>query len=179
MTRLHLFVSIFLAALLTATSVLATSDPIPGVDIIVKKNPGSIVQHVTTDDNGNFHLNKLPEGSYTLEVSNTAKLTGPVKFNIAIKSSKGFPKHLVSARILPTKLPGSAPVLGRTGGVLIIPIPKGGAQLSAMMSIFDRWGNLVSRTAPDFGLGSSTGGNGNYSGGNENSGGAAGDAGKP
>ena len=61
MTRLHLFVSIFLAALLTATSVLAVTDPIPGIDIIVKKNPGPIVQHVTTDDNGNFHLNKLPD----------------------------------------------------------------------------------------------------------------------
>lgn len=37
------------------------NDPIPGVDIIVKKNPGGIaVQEVTTDANGDFKLQQLP-----------------------------------------------------------------------------------------------------------------------
>lgn len=36
-------------------------EPIPGIDIVVKKNPGGIaVQEVTTDANGDFSLQELP-----------------------------------------------------------------------------------------------------------------------
>ncbi|MES2139682.1 MAG: T9SS type A sorting domain-containing protein [Bacteroidota bacterium] len=40
---------------------IRTIDPIPGVDIVVRKNPGGIaVQEVTTDANGDFSLEQLP-----------------------------------------------------------------------------------------------------------------------
>ncbi len=41
--------------------VVRLGEPIPGIDIVVKKNPGGIaVQEVTTDLSGNFSLKKLP-----------------------------------------------------------------------------------------------------------------------
>ena len=42
-------------------NVVRLSDPIPGIDIVVRKNPGGIaVQEVTTNSSGNFTLQKLP-----------------------------------------------------------------------------------------------------------------------
>jgi hypothetical protein len=50
-------------------SASATNDPIPGVDIIVRKNPGGIVTHATTDKAGNFAFNNLAVGTYQLQVT--------------------------------------------------------------------------------------------------------------
>lgn len=48
---------------------IRTSNPIPGVDIIVKKNPGGIaVQEVKTGISGDFQLNSLNNGNYELFV---------------------------------------------------------------------------------------------------------------
>lgn len=48
---------------------IKTNNPIPGVDIVVKKNPGGIpVQEVKTDSSGNFTLNRLEDGNYKLFV---------------------------------------------------------------------------------------------------------------
>lgn len=42
-------------------------DPIPGVDVKLGKNPGgSIVASSKTDNQGNFHFDKLPAGNYEL-----------------------------------------------------------------------------------------------------------------
>ena len=42
-------------------NVVRLNDPIPGIDIVVRKNPGgTAVQETTTDFAGNFTLNKLP-----------------------------------------------------------------------------------------------------------------------
>jgi len=47
----------------------ATPNPIPGVDIIVKKNPGGRVIHATTDKSGQFIFDNLPAGQYVLSVT--------------------------------------------------------------------------------------------------------------
>jgi hypothetical protein len=48
---------------------IRTNDPIPGVDIIVQKNPGGTVMEVKTDSSsGNYTLNALTNGSYTMFV---------------------------------------------------------------------------------------------------------------
>ena len=60
-----------LALIVSATPVLAANDPIPGVDIIVRKNPGNnLVVQTHTDATGKFTASLAP-GRYTLE------LTGP------------------------------------------------------------------------------------------------------
>ena len=43
-------------------------DPIPGVDIIVRKNPGGLKNEVKTDGLGNFSLAALDTGNYTMFV---------------------------------------------------------------------------------------------------------------
>ena len=60
-----------LAALLThrASSASAINNPIPGVDIIVRKNPGGVVvKQVTTGKKGEYLIENLAPGSYTLDV---------------------------------------------------------------------------------------------------------------
>ena len=47
----------------------ATHEPIPGIDIIVRKNPpGPLALHATTDKAGHFAFNNLGVGTYELEV---------------------------------------------------------------------------------------------------------------
>lgn len=50
------------------TDALASSNPIPGVGIVVKRNPGSSTSRTKTDKEGNFKFDKLEPGTYTLEV---------------------------------------------------------------------------------------------------------------
>jgi hypothetical protein len=59
------------AALLLALSVTSASAgrPVPGVDVIVKKNPGGLaVGTVTTDKDGKFEFAKLKPGKYLLDL---------------------------------------------------------------------------------------------------------------
>ena len=46
----------------------AVSDPIPGIDIIVRKTPGSEIIKATTDKAGHFAFNNLGVGTYELQV---------------------------------------------------------------------------------------------------------------
>ena len=51
------------------TAAFASPNPIPGVDIIVKKNPGGqAVMRTKTDAKGEFTIKDLPPGAYTIEV---------------------------------------------------------------------------------------------------------------
>ena len=43
-------------------------EPIPGVDVNLGKNPGGIVASSKTDNQGNFHFDKLPAGNYQLKL---------------------------------------------------------------------------------------------------------------
>ena len=63
---------------------LATNEPIPGIDIIVKKNPGGIVTHATTDKAGKFSFNNLAVGTYELQVTvpQTKSTTNTSRSNI-------------------------------------------------------------------------------------------------
>lgn len=50
-----------------SASVLSTK-PVPGVGIVVKKNPGSSERNVITDANGDYNLGNLDDGAYKLFV---------------------------------------------------------------------------------------------------------------
>ena len=52
----------------TTTSALAIDNPIPGVDIIVKKHPGGTVVQTRTDERGNFTIGALTPGEYSIDV---------------------------------------------------------------------------------------------------------------
>jgi len=47
---------------------MATNDPIPGVDIIVEKNPGGTIVHIQTDANGTVTFRHLAPGKYVLTI---------------------------------------------------------------------------------------------------------------
>ena len=67
-----------LAALLLAlwVSIASAADPIPGIDIIVKRNPGGVVvKQVTTGKKGEYLIENLEPGSYTLDVQPGPKTT--------------------------------------------------------------------------------------------------------
>ena len=50
------------------TAAFAIGEPIPGIDIVVKKNPGPIVVRTRTDAKGAFTIKDLPPGAYTIEI---------------------------------------------------------------------------------------------------------------
>lgn len=66
------------------TGAFAINDPIPGIDIVVKKNPGDIVVRTKTDAKGEFTIKDLPPGAYTIEIDD--KSLGTTK-SIAENSS--------------------------------------------------------------------------------------------
>lgn len=49
-------------------SLALAGEPIPGVDVNLGKDPGGIVASSNTDNQGNFHFDKLPAGNYTLKL---------------------------------------------------------------------------------------------------------------
>jgi len=59
---------VFAVCVFSANMVFATNNPIPGVDIIVKKKPGGIAFTGTTGRDGKFSC-KLEKGSYELTLS--------------------------------------------------------------------------------------------------------------
>ena len=59
--------AIFLGAFSDAAQ--AASEPVPGIDIIVRKTPGGIAMKATTDKAGNFVFDNLGKGTYVLSVS--------------------------------------------------------------------------------------------------------------
>ena len=69
-SKLKIFVMLSFVILFSfsANIVFAAIDPIPGVDIVVKKNPGGIVFNGQTGRDGKFAC-KLEEGNYELKLS--------------------------------------------------------------------------------------------------------------
>ena len=87
------FVRAALAALalsFSMTAAIAAIDPIPGVDIIVKKNPGGLAVVVaTTDAKGKFSARVAEPGNYTLSTACHPKTTclgytGTVTFTVTL-----------------------------------------------------------------------------------------------
>ena len=61
---------VFLLSTLFAGNLFATNEPIPGVDIIVKKNPGGIaVANTHTDKEGKFSFTAKEKGNYDITIT--------------------------------------------------------------------------------------------------------------
>jgi hypothetical protein len=65
------------------------SNPIPGIGIVVKRNPGSsTARSIVTDPNGQFNLGALENGAYVLFVDIPGMhMTGTYSFNVSGTSS--------------------------------------------------------------------------------------------
>ena len=83
-----------LAALLCAVVVVcaplaqayATIDPIPGIDIVVRKNPGGvIVARTQTNAKGTFVLKELAPGEYTVELDGKSLVAAVGRLNPSAK----------------------------------------------------------------------------------------------
>jgi hypothetical protein len=68
---------------------LVSSNPIPGVGVVIKRNPGSSsARTIITDPNGDFNLGSLDDGSYTLFVDIPGlHMAGTYTFNVSGTSS--------------------------------------------------------------------------------------------
>ncbi len=65
------------------------SNPIPGIGVVIKRNPGSSSSRVVvTDGNGEFNTGTLDDGAYTLFVDIPGmQMTGTYSFNVSGTSS--------------------------------------------------------------------------------------------
>jgi hypothetical protein len=85
--------------LLSGSSASATSNPIPGVDIIVRKCPGGIIKKPTTGKDGKFVFDKAPAGKCTVELDleKAKAVAGTTKATIRVVKSmvKGVEVHEV------------------------------------------------------------------------------------
>ena len=142
MAILRLLILSLVLSLTLPMAVFATNDPIPGVDIIVRKNPGGIIMHLTTDKTGALDLSKLPKGRYSFEVADTSRLPKAFVMTFTIPGTA----PLVSVPILPTKTRGTAKI-GIGSGELILKAGPGSG-LTIIVSIFDRWGKQSSPVSP-------------------------------
>ena len=57
-----------LALLLPGAAALAIGEPIPGIDIVVRKNPGGNIINAPTGSDGTYQLQGLAPGNYDLSV---------------------------------------------------------------------------------------------------------------
>jgi len=135
--------AILVLFIFSAQATIYAGKPIPGVGIVVKKNPGtSIEKIVRTGTDGNFSI-QLEEGEYSLlappdqlnkgveEMIKTIDPTGNTKFEgegieISIKND------LIRVKGEPIK--GNTYRLDKETSSIIISVPKGGAKLSGQLS---------------------------------------------
>ena len=65
----YLRIAIAMAVVFLFTSeIFASSNPIPGVGVVIKRQPGSSQARTTTDKDGNFRFEGLEPGEYTITV---------------------------------------------------------------------------------------------------------------
>jgi hypothetical protein len=48
---------------------LCQATPIPGINIVIKRNPGGIITRTTSDAKGAYTFKRLPPGRYTLSLT--------------------------------------------------------------------------------------------------------------
>ena len=96
----------------------AASNPIPGIDIIVRKNPGSVSLTATSDKSGHFAFANLKAGKYKLSV-NVPRTTAAITCIISSYSTSGDEESTDTVRVTP----------GRPASVEI-KIPKDGGKIT-------------------------------------------------
>ena len=125
---------ILLLFLITAQNSFAISKPIPGVGIVVKKNPGSGAIKITTGSDGGFSA-QLQEGEYELSISQEqlqSSVNGIIKSNYPNSSYRYNGSGIQIVVESEATAYKSKAADGRTYSI-VITVPKGGATLSGKM----------------------------------------------
>ena len=121
------------------TSSVFAATPIPGINIVIKKNPGAIaVANSSSDNNGKFAFDNLEEGKYDITVSydEIIKTVSQMDKNKASeKNSYEITLTLDGAGVIvkDSKTPAKLSITDKTGVISII-IPKGGASVSGTLT---------------------------------------------
>ena len=97
--------------LLSAAIQVQASDPIPGVDVKLGRNPGGIVASATTDNAGRFVFDNSAAGRYVLSVSpQTKQLVNTTRSNIKHPSVMANGVQVVTASVSLGAGPASAEI---------------------------------------------------------------------
>jgi hypothetical protein len=110
-------------------SAFASNQPIPGIDVVVKKQPaGGITLKATTDAKGEITIKELPAGRYTIELGGKGTGKGPEP--AMIKGSTAIVALLALSTGKEPVRPTTYPVKEGAGGVLQVDIviPEGPAK---------------------------------------------------
>jgi len=126
------------------TAALAANNPIPGVDIVVKKHPGGNSLTATTDANGQVVLKGLEPGDYEVDIDGTSfvaamdglapppeKKESHSSFSVGIGGMFGGSRRSSSGQGAGPAQGGGTSHGGSSGGVglgVSIPVPGSGDQ---------------------------------------------------
>lgn len=97
------------------------SNPIPGIGVVIKRNPGSSsARTILTDNNGEFDTGTLDDGSYTLFVDIPGlHMTGTYSFNVSGTSSvTGLDYTVGTDSIHPSNITGVREIKNSAGGFM-------------------------------------------------------------
>jgi hypothetical protein len=127
---------VFAIIAFSTNMVFATSDPIPGVDIIVKKNPGGIVVFRGQSGRDGKFACKLEEGNYELQLSyDQIKRVLSAKNKNYDSNPKGCKIELIfEGETANVKVPAKVLINKETGTINISVAKKSGIGFMLMLS---------------------------------------------
>jgi len=118
----HINKLLFTAALLCwGSAALATSEPIPGIDVIVRKTPGGVAAKVLPNRDGTFQFSNLPPGHYDLCITGqpckavAVGKDGALKGIVGPSDNKWMPPNIGKGIVGPTDNKFYPPNIGVTG----------------------------------------------------------------
>lgn len=138
------------------SAALATNNPIPGVDIIVKKNPGdSIVVTPTSDHSGKFSVKLKEPGNYTISTACKSGGCTPSQLPLNV-AGKSYPNADGTTTYEFTVGKGGLELRGQT---LSVDLPKGAGSGGDKQAMYIGAVNLTTdadKTASNLGGGDTT-----------------------
>ena len=114
---------------LLAGQSFAQTNPIPGIDIVVRKQPGGSAITVVTDKEGRFAFTGLKAGTYRLSATPSGRAKGLKGSRLnrqqaAVTEGKGVIKVAVAFG------PAEGGREKRDGGPVTVVVPRGGARIT-------------------------------------------------
>ncbi len=135
---------IFAVSVFSTNMVFAASNPIPGVDVIVRKKPGGVIIQGQTGRDGKFSI-KLEEGNYELTLPfykiarvinsmNREYSSNPRGFNIFLEIGDRKTNVTIFDRWGKTLNTPAKIKINRETGVIKLTVPKGGGVISGTLT---------------------------------------------
>jgi hypothetical protein len=147
MTRYFVRAPLACAALVASTAAMASEEPIPGVDIVVRSHAGSsLIAQSHTDAHGRLALRALAPGDYAVDVDGRSlaaaagrlRRSGP---RAGERADRGSETVIVSATGAGVNVSSTLAYRAAAAGQAIHLRFTLRARAEIVVSIFDRWGN--------------------------------------